>query len=103
MEIPVPLFFVGFAAIAGYFVFRLIKYGGLRGALYGSAIARTIGEVELSQVSGVKHTLRVHVLENGRIVLEQSSRTMLSASLHGLPMTTDDADRLVSLLQQART
>ncbi len=103
MEIPTSLFLVCFAAFVGYFLFRVFKYGGLRGALFGSAIARTVGELELGRVSGATHTLRVHVLENGKIVLELKSRTMLSASLHGYPMTTDNAGQLVALLQQARS
>jgi hypothetical protein len=68
---------VVFAAIVGYFAFRFFKYGGLRGALYGSTVVRTIGEVQLERFGGATTAFRVHVLENGRI--------------------------LISLLQQART
>lgn len=102
MPIPETLFGVVFAAVAGFFLYRFFKYGGLRGALYGSAVARTVGEVKLERASGATTTLRVHVLENGRIILEVSSRAMLAAALHGYPMTTDNTDRLIALLQQAR-
>jgi hypothetical protein len=47
--------------------------------------------------------LRVHVLEDGRIILDVSSRQTLSATLHGYPMTVGNAGELVELLQQART
>jgi len=85
-----------------YFLNRFVKYGGLRGALYGSAVARTAGEVELERSSGATTTLRVHVLEDGRIILEVSSRATLSATMHGYPMSADNTGQLIALLQQAR-
>jgi hypothetical protein len=78
MPIPESLFFVVFAGFAAYFVYRYVKYGGFRGALYGSAIVRTVGEVELSGSSSTTTTL------------------------HGYPMTVGNAGELVELLQQAR-
>ena len=52
---------------------------------------------------GTTTTLRVHVLEDGQIVLEQSSRALLAASMNGTPLTVTEADRLIALLQQARS
>jgi len=78
MEVPVILFVIAFVTVLGYFVVRFVKYGGLR------------------------FVIRVLALDDGRIVLEQSSRTMLSASMNGISMRADDADRLIRLLQQAR-
>jgi hypothetical protein len=46
--------------------------------------------------------LRVHLLADGRIVVEQSSRALVAASVSGIPMQPIDADRLIVLLQQAR-
>ena len=104
MQIPIPvtLFFVVFATMVVYFLYRFVKYGGLRGALYGSAVARTVGEVELERSSGATTTLRVHVLEDGRIILEVSSRATLAATMHGYPMSADNTGQLIALLQQAR-
>jgi hypothetical protein len=103
MPIPEWLFFVVFAGFAGYFVYRYFKYGGFRGALYGSAIARTVGEVELQGSSSTTTTLRVHLLEDGRIILEVSSRATMAVTMHGYPMTVSNAGELAELLQQART
>lgn len=103
MEALDQYFWVPFAAIGGYLLFRFLKHGGFRGMLYGSTIARTIGEVELERRMGATTTLRVHVLENGKIVLELSDRAPLGASLNGTPLTRDEADRLIFLLQQARS
>jgi hypothetical protein len=97
------LFPLVFVAIAGYFLYRFVKYGGLRGVLYGSTVARTIGEIPLPRRAGTTTTLRVHILEDGRIVLEQSSRALLAASISGLPMNSADVDRLIALLRQPRS
>lgn len=103
MPMPESLFFVVFAGFAGYFVYRYVKYGGFRGALYGSAIARTVGEVQLQGSSSSTTTLRVHLLEDGRIILEVSSRATMAATLNGYSMTVSNAGELAELLQQART
>lgn len=47
--------------------------------------------------------LRVHLLEDGRIILEVSSRATMAATLNGYPMTVGNAGELAELLQQART
>ena len=96
-------FWVPFVAVAGFLLFRFLKFGGLRGMLYGSAVARTVGEVELERKWGTTTTLRVHVLENGKVVLEHSSRALLSASLNGNTLSQSETDRLIALLQQARS
>jgi hypothetical protein len=96
-------FWVPFAAVAAYFLYRFLRHGSLRGMLYGSSVSRTIGEVEIGRWMGTTTTLRVHVLENGKIVLENSSRAFLAASISGTPLSTSQADRLIALLQQARS
>lgn len=103
MPISESLFLVVFAGFVGYFVYRYVRYGGFRGALYGSAIARTLGEVQLQGSSSATTTLRVHLLEDRRIILEVSSRATMAATLHGYPMTVGNAGELAELLQQART
>ena len=103
MEVPENIFWIAFAAIAAFLLFRFLKHGGLRGMLYGSAVAKTIGEVELERQMGVTTTLRVHVLENGKIVLEHSSRALLAVSMNGTPLSSAETDRLIALLKQARS
>ena len=103
MEALDNFFWVPFVAIGAFILYRFIKYGGFRGALYGSTVTRTVGEVELTRSLGASTTLRVHVLENGQIILEQSSRALVAASVSGMPLTAAQADALISLLQQARS
>lgn len=102
MELWDRVFWVPFAALAVFLAYRWFKYRGLRGMLYGSPVARTIGELELAQAAGDVTSLRVHVLEDGRIVIEYSTREALGAAMGGMPLSTADADRLIVLLQQAR-
>lgn len=62
MELWDRVFWVPFAALAAFLVYRWFKFRGLRGMLYGSPVARTIGELELAQAAGDITILRVHVL-----------------------------------------
>lgn len=102
MPFEVAMGAVGITAILAYFAFRYFKYGSIRGAMYKSPVRRTIGELNLKPFGGVATSLSVHVLEDGRIVLEKGSRALLSYALDGFPMTAQDADELISLLQQAK-
>jgi hypothetical protein len=95
-----PLFFLG---VVAYFGYRFFKHGGFRGAMYGSAVVKTFGDIQLAPRAGSTTTLRVHLLADGRLVLEQSSRALLAAAVTGIPMERIDVDRLIVLLQQART
>jgi hypothetical protein len=46
MGVNFEYLFLGlFVAIAGYFVFNLIRHNGLKGALFGGRIVETFGEV----------------------------------------------------------
>jgi len=56
-----------------------------------------------AQAAGDITILRIHVLEDSRIVMEYSTREALGASVGGAPLSTADADRLIALLQQARS
>ncbi len=103
MDIWDRVFWVPFAALAVFLVYRWYKFRGLRGMLYGSAVARTVGEFELAQAAGDVTIIRVHVLEDGRIVMEYSTREALGAAVGGMPLSAAEADRLIDLLQQARS
>ena len=99
---PEKLFFIVFFGIVAAFVYRAVKYGGFRGAMYGGRVVATFGDVEVERTGTMKSVMRVHVLDDGRIVLEQSSRALLAASMSGVPMNPVNVDQLISFLQQAR-
>jgi hypothetical protein len=94
MPAPEILFTVVFLTVVGFFVVRFVKYGG--------RVIRTLGDVEVLRYGSTKSVIRALLLEDGRIVLEQSSRAMLAASMSGIPMAPSDADQLIHFLQQAR-
>ena len=87
MPFEVILFVIGLAGILAYFAYRYFKHGSLRGAVYGSSVLETIGEMELKPLGGVSTTLRIHVLEDRRIILEKSSRAVLSYALDGYSLS----------------
>lgn len=97
LEIIAPVVVV---AIFGMFVYRFFRHDGLLGALYGSRIARTIGEVDLGKQHGASTMIRVYILENDKIVIEHSSKTAFGASVQGVPMEKDAA---IQVLQHLKT
>lgn len=56
------LFFAVFAAVIGFFAYRMVRHGGLKAAMFGARIDRTVGEVNGEKQGPVGVTLKVHVL-----------------------------------------
>ena len=52
MEILDNFFWVPMAAVAAYLLYRFLKYGSLRGMMYGSSVVRTVGEVVVGRSMG---------------------------------------------------
>jgi hypothetical protein len=52
----IPLGFVG------WLLFRVVRHGGLVGAMVGARSREVVGEVESERVAGVRQVFRVHVL-----------------------------------------
>jgi hypothetical protein len=109
-EVIDNLFWVPFAVavpVIAVLLYRLLKHGyrllkhGFHAMIYGSAVARTIGEIDLSPTT----TLRVFVLENDQIVLEQSYRNRIfyTNTIGFVLLTVPDTDLLIELLQKARS
>ncbi len=102
MEVEAVIVVALIACFVAYFGHRVLKYGGLRGALYGSRVARVVGVIDLGRSGLAKTKLKVLELEDERIVLEQSSTAILAASIHGLPLTGERVDELIELFEKAR-
>ena len=107
MPIEVGYVIWGLAAIAlANLVYRAFRNRGLRGALFGSPIARTAGELDLGRQGRVGRTLRVHLLapsEPGapEIGIEVVARTFGSVGMMVLPLTRPQALAMHGLLSQA--
>ncbi len=99
-------YFIGaiFVAFALYFIVNAVRYGGLKAAMFGARIQKTLGEIDLGTNGPVRTKIRVHLLDDssGKAVgLELVSKTL--ASWHMTPVTLgrSEASRLSRLLESA--
>jgi hypothetical protein len=88
-------------AVFGFFAFRFLIFGSLRGAFYGSRVSRKVGEIDIRQRAGSTTTLRVFQLADGSIVLEKSSHVLFGAPSQAFGINRDSAIKLVALLKEA--
>jgi hypothetical protein len=106
MDILSLLFFAVVAMVVGSLIFRFVKFGGFKAAMFGAPIERTIGEVLGSSGRMTKITVRVHIL-GGRperaVGLELVARTIASYQMVPVALSEDEARDLLRLLQSATT
>lgn len=99
------LFWVVFVGIGGYFIFRMFRYGGFKAAMFGASIQRTVGEVAGLAHPPVSSVLKVHVLDGGNpekaVGLEFVAKSFASYQMLPLTLSSGEAKRLASLLQEA--
>lgn len=99
------LFWLIFVGIAGFFIFRMFRYGGFKAAMFGASIQRTVGEVAGLSLPPVSSALKVHVLAGGNpekaVGLEFVSKSFASYQMTPLTLSSSEAKRLVSLLHEA--
>ncbi len=98
-----PLFI---AAILAYFGYRIIRYKGLRGALFGAEIRKTVGEVETARIGPNRTVLRVHKLESDNrsgenVGLEYISKGIAGYTTTPVALSHADTATFIALLQQA--
>ena len=82
------------------FVYKIFKNGGIKGALFGSPIKQTIGEVVESGKT-IKSSLKIHQLENGKIGIEFITKTIGSYQVMPLSLSKIETENLISLLKSA--
>jgi hypothetical protein len=100
------VFFALFVLALLYFLTQVIKNRGLRGAMFGAPVVRTIGELDLGRRGMVHARLKVHRLEtrdtmSPEIGVEVLSTTVGSIGAMPLPLTRAQALTLSTLLSQA--
>jgi hypothetical protein len=104
MDTPSLIFFAALAAIAGYLVFRFVKFGGIKAALFGARIERTVGEAVGSGGKIIKSVVRVHVLDGGpdkAVGLEFVAKSFVSYQMLPLSLSENEARNLIRLLENA--
>lgn len=101
----VVLFFAMFALVVGSLIYRSVRHGGLKGAMFGAKIERTLGQVDCGGVRFGSMSLKVHALsENSRgkvIGIEMVAKTLTSYEMMPISLSASEAKRLAALLQAA--
>ncbi|WP_148289689.1 hypothetical protein [Ideonella sp. B508-1] len=99
------LFWFFFLGIVGYFIFRMVRYGGFKSAMFGAKIEKTLGEVEGQRQALLSSRLKVHLLEGGpsekAVGIELVAKGVASYQMMPITLSAAEAKRLVSLLQSA--
>jgi len=99
------IFWILFVGFGFFFLFRIIRYGGFKAAIFGAKIERTLGEVQAQSVAGVSTTVKVHVLssesKDRTVGIELVAKSIASYQMMPIKLTSLDAQRLASLLQSA--
>ncbi len=94
-----------FALVVGSFLFKVIKYRGLKGVLFGAPIQHTIGEVTGKGTSLMNVSVKVHTFENKdnerEVGLEFVAKSFASYRMMPIKLSATDAKWLASLLQSA--
>ena len=101
--------FVGvFVAAAGaaYFAIQAVRHRGVRGAMFGAPVARTLGELDLGRRGMISTVIRVHVLDAAgtdapAVGLELAARSAGSFGLTPIPLTKEQPGALASMLTAA--
>ena len=105
MDTPTTLFFVVFAGFVGYFIYRMLRYGGLRGAMFGAKVERTVGEVPARKQGLLSTVIKVHLLNRDTpeilVGLEFVAKSITSYEMTGFALSAVDAQKLALLLQEA--
>jgi hypothetical protein len=95
-----------FLLFAGFFAFRVVRYGSLTGALLDGHIIRTVGEVSLAKTTFSCRVLKVQIMETAvgekpSVALSIVSKAPLAASTMPFKLSAAQAEALAQLLLQA--
>lgn len=105
MDIPTILFFVVFAGFICFFGYKMLRHGGIKAAMFGARIDRTVGEVIGERQGSVGVALRVHVLRREPaeklIGVELTAKSFASYQMMPITLSVTQAQQFASLLQDA--
>lgn len=97
------MFFALGIAVVAYMLFKLIKYGTFKNALFGARITKTFGAVTGKKL-GVTNVIKIHALDedgNGEIGLEIVSKSFGSWQMQPVNISKEDARKLSQYLEAA--
>ena len=102
---PQILFFVFFAVAAGYMLFRTIKRGGFKAAMFDAPIESTVGEVNVRRSNLIDVAVKIHKLGGDdsakAIGLELVAKSFASYQMTPVSLSVSEAKDLIKLLETA--
>ena len=105
MEYLPLVIFIPLLGLAGYFLLKIIRYGGVKAAFFGAPIEHTIGEVQAHGFKFIRLVLRVHKLSTSdrdkAVALEITAKGFLSYNMTPVTLSITEAQNLVNFLEQA--
>jgi len=103
--LPLLLIAIAIVGLAGYFLLKIVRYGGVKAAIFGAPIEHTIGEVEAHGLKLMRIVLRVHKLSTSdrdkAVALEITAKGFLSYNMTPVTLSIAQAQNLVNFLNQA--
>lgn len=94
-----------FTAFIGFILYRILRYGGPRGALFASGIENTLGKVSVANSTFDKLNLEVHKLRSSTdrkwVGVQFNTRRGTSWQFLPLTLSKEEALRLSELLRKA--
>lgn len=99
---PEYLFLLFFLVVAGSIIFKTLKHGGFRAAMFGAKIRKTVGEVSGKGPKLMALSLKVHELEGNdhdRVVgLELVAKSFASYQMMPIALSATEAKKLSDML-----
>ena len=99
---PEYLFYVVFAAVAGSMLFKALKHGGFKGAMFGAGIRKTVGEVSGNGPKLMSLSLKVHELDgepnDKALGLELVAKSFASYQTTPITLSVTEAKKLADLI-----
>ena len=96
--------FCVFALVIGSFLYRYLRFGGIKAAMFGAEIDRTVGEISGARGKVTNSSVRVHVLRGGperAVGLEFVTKSVASYQMVPISLSSEAARELALLLQKA--
>lgn len=95
------LSFFLFIGVVGFIGYKFFKDKSFSALIFGSKIDRTIGQIDLSENRVASKKVSIHVLENGRVAVEEANSAVLAFSVSGFTLSAEQAKTLSNLLKTA--
>jgi hypothetical protein len=99
------LFWLFFVGVVGTFAWKMLKNGGMRGAMFGSRVERLVGEINGEKQAMHSLKVRIHRLQGaegrGEIGLELVAKSFASYQMTPVTLSKESALQLAELLRQA--